>query len=157
MAEVRLGFEERKFIIKCYWKHENIMEVQRQFRRHFHKDPPTKTRRVPEDGVVRERERETIARMSSTIARIRDKFETDGTVHDVHKERSGRPRSSTTPAKENQLLETLHRSPRKSVRQMARETGIPKSSAHRILKRINWKCYIPTLIHWSTLSAVFGT
>ena len=125
MAEVRLGFEERKFIIKCYWKHENIMEVQRQFRRHFHKDPPTRR----------------------TIARIRDKFETDGTVHDVHKERSGRPRSSTTPAKENQLLETLHRSPRKSVRQMARETGIPKSSAHHILKRINWKSYIPKLIH----------
>ncbi|KAG1648987.1 Zinc finger MYM-type protein 4 [Nymphon striatum] len=30
---------------------------------------------------------------------------------------------------------------------MARETGIPKSSSHRILKRVRWKCYIPTLTH----------
>ena len=28
----RLDFEERKFILKYYWKYENAVEVQRQFR-----------------------------------------------------------------------------------------------------------------------------
>lgn len=41
MAEVRLNFEESKYIIKCYRKHENIMEVQRQLRENFHKEPET--------------------------------------------------------------------------------------------------------------------
>lgn len=98
--------------------------MQRQFRKQFHRYPPAR----------------------HTINCIRDEFGADGTVHNVHKERSGRPRSSTSPANE-QLLETLHRSPQKSVWQMVRETGVPKSSAHRILKRFHWRRNIPTLIH----------
>ena len=31
----RLNFEERKFILKCYWKYENTVEVQIQLRREF--------------------------------------------------------------------------------------------------------------------------
>ncbi|XP_036359276.1 uncharacterized protein LOC118763655 [Octopus sinensis] len=58
----RLDFEERKFILKCYWKYENAVEVQRQFRREFNKEPPTRV----------------------TITRIRDKFEADGIVQDAH-------------------------------------------------------------------------
>ena len=27
MANAQLTFEEKKFILKCYWKHENIMDV----------------------------------------------------------------------------------------------------------------------------------
>ena len=124
MAEVRLTFEERKFIIKCYWKHENITEVQRQFERQFQKTPPTRR----------------------TIAHIRDKFEADGTVQDINKQCSGRPRTSTNPNGEDQLLETLSRSPKKSIRQLACEIGIPKSSVHRMLKRAHWKSCVPTLI-----------
>ena len=33
------------------------------------------------------------------------------------------------------VIERFHQSPGKSVRQAARETGVPKSSVHRILKR----------------------
>ena len=58
----RLEFEERKFILKCYWKYENTVEVQRQFKREFNKEPPTRV----------------------TITRIRDKFEADGIVQDHH-------------------------------------------------------------------------
>lgn len=121
----QLSFEERKFVLKCYWNTENATEVQRRFRREFDKPPPT----------------------HRTIARIRDKFERDGTVHNVNKNRSGRPRTSTNPAKEEQVQETLIRTPRKSLRQTARETNISKDSVHRIMKRLRWKSYIPTLVH----------
>ena len=58
----RFEFEERKFVLNCYWKSENAVEVKRQFKKEFNKEPP---RRV-------------------TITRIRDKFEADGTVLDHH-------------------------------------------------------------------------
>ncbi|KAJ4432449.1 hypothetical protein ANN_21068 [Periplaneta americana] len=71
--EPRLSFEQRKAILKWYWRTENVVEVQRQWRREYRTEPPTRL----------------------TIARIRDKFETHGTVCDVYKGRSGRPRTST--------------------------------------------------------------
>jgi hypothetical protein len=85
MAEVRLSFEERKFMLKCYWKYKNVTEVQREFTREFQRNPPTRR----------------------TIACTRDKFEATGTVQDVHKQRSSRPWSSTSPTREEQLLEIL--------------------------------------------------
>lgn len=33
MMAARLNFEERKFLLKCNWKSENLEEVQRQLRR----------------------------------------------------------------------------------------------------------------------------
>jgi hypothetical protein len=69
MAE-RLSIEQRKDVLKWYWKYENIKEVQWQWQNEFGTQPPTRR----------------------TIARIRDKFEADGTLHDVHKQRSGRHR-----------------------------------------------------------------
>ena len=72
MAGARLSFEERKAVLKWYFKFENISEVQRQWWNEFGTQPPTRL----------------------TIASIRDKFEIDGTVGDVHKERSGRPRTA---------------------------------------------------------------
>ena len=90
-----------------------VWECYWQFRRKFETDPP----------------------MWLTIIRIRKKFEVDGTVQDVHKQRSGRPRTSTSREREEVLLETYRETPGKSVRQAAREKGISKSSVHRILKR----------------------
>lgn len=124
MSSSRFSFEEKKFILKCYWKYENIAEVQRRFIEHFSKAPPSRP----------------------TIARIRDKFEQDGTVHDLHKEHSGRPRTSTDAAGEAAVLEAFQRSPKKSLRRAACETGISRNSIHRILKARKWKCYIPRLV-----------
>ena len=66
----KLSFDERKWLLKCHWKVENV-EVQRRWRIELDTSPPT----------------------SVTITRIRDKFEVDGTVKDVLKGRCGRKRS----------------------------------------------------------------
>jgi len=86
MAGARLSFEERKAVLKWYLKFENISEVQRQWRNEFGTQPLTRL----------------------TIARIRDKLEIDGTVGDVHKERSGRPRTATTQLPPLQCYNNLH-------------------------------------------------
>ena len=61
MARARLNFEETKFVLKCYWKTENISEVQRRVTTAFQRDAQTRL----------------------TITRLRDKFEEEGTVKDV--------------------------------------------------------------------------
>ena len=65
---MKLSFDERKWLLKYYWKVENVVEVQRRWRVEFGTPPQT---------------------------RIRDKFEVDGTVQDVLKGRCGRKRGST--------------------------------------------------------------
>ena len=61
---VKLLFDECKWLLKCYWKVENVVEVQRHWRVEFGTPPPS-TR--------------------LTITRIRDKSELDGTVKKVLK------------------------------------------------------------------------
>jgi len=102
MAGARLSFEERKAVLKWYFKFENINEVQRQWRNEFGTQPPT----------------------CLTIARIWDKFEIDDTVGDVHKERSGRPQTATTLATSAVVLQHFTRSPQKSVKQCLCKTGV---------------------------------
>jgi len=99
MAGARLSFEERKAALKWYFKFENISEVQRQWRNEFGTQHPTRLK----------------------IARIRDKSEIDGTVGDVHKERSGRPRTATTLATSAAVLQQFTCSPQKSVKQCSRK------------------------------------
>ena len=125
MAGARLSFEERKAVLKWYFKFENISEVQRQWRNEFRTQPPT----------------------CLTIACIRDKFEIDGTVGDVHKERSGQPQTATTLATSAAVLQQFTCSPQMSVKQCSRETGVSRSSVQRILKSAKWKVYIPRLLH----------
>ena len=121
MAEARLSFEERKTSLKWYLKFENVVEVQGQWRREYATEPSTRL----------------------TIARIPDKFETLGTVCDVHKRRSGRPRTATSPASSAKVLEQFTRSPQKSTKQCAREIGVSRTSIRRLLKTASWKGFIP--------------
>ena len=62
---MKLSFDERKWLLKCYWKVENIVEVQCRWRVEFGTPPPTRV----------------------TIKRIRERFEFDGTMQDVLKGR----------------------------------------------------------------------
>ena len=75
MADARLSFEERKCVLKWFWKFENVTEVQRRWKCEFGTTPPTRV----------------------TISRIRDKFEEAGTIQNVHRGRSGRARVSKSP------------------------------------------------------------
>ena len=67
-----LSFYERKLLLKCYWKVEDVVEVQRRWNVEFGTPPPSRV----------------------TITRIREKFQVDGTVQDVLKGRCGRNRIS---------------------------------------------------------------
>ena len=60
-----------------------------------------------------------------TIYKIRDKFDTDGTV--ANKKKSGRNKTSST--EENEMLEALTfvNSPQKSTRRASLELSIPKN------------------------------
>ncbi|GFS58035.1 hypothetical protein TNIN_220981 [Trichonephila inaurata madagascariensis] len=69
-------------------------------------------------------------------------FEEEGTFKNVQMTHSGRPRSFTSPTREV-VNERFPQSPGKSIQQAARGTRVPKSSAHRILKRAQWKSSIP--------------
>ena len=102
MAGARLTFEERKSILKWCIRFENVAEVQHQWKREFQTQPPT----------------------CLTITRLCDKFDTHGTICDVHRGRSGRSLTATSPASSAMVLKTFTTSPRKSATQCARETGV---------------------------------
>ena len=85
---VKLSFVARKWLLTCYWKVENVVQVQRRWGIEFGTQLP----RV-------------------TITRIRDKFEVDGTVQGVLKGRCGRKRSSTDNESADAVMQVFARSP----------------------------------------------
>ena len=102
---VKLSFDERKWLLKCYWKVKNVVEVQRRWRIGFGTPQPTRV----------------------TITRLRDKFEVYGTVHDELKGRCGRERSSTDNESADAVMQVFARFPEKSLRRCSRDIGIGKS------------------------------
>ena len=106
---VKLSFDERKWLLKCYWKVKNVLEVQRCWRVEFGTPPSTRV----------------------TITRIRDKFDVDGMVQDVLKGRCGRKINAIDNESDDAVMQVFARS-LKSLMQYSREIGIAKSSVHRI-------------------------
>ena len=82
MVENRVGFEQMKFILKCYWKYDNIVNVQRWFRIQLKTDPVTRF----------------------IIEWIKDKFEAGEAFHNVHEQR--RMRTSMNVIMEKRIYET---------------------------------------------------
>lgn len=76
-----INFEQRKIILKCYWKCENTAEEQRQFRSEFQTDPPTRL----------------------AITQIRDNFEADGSVQNVQEKRSSKTTNIDKPDKARKI------------------------------------------------------
>ena len=68
---------------------------------------------------------------NSTVWNIIRKFQTTNEVEDLP--RTGRPRFMRTPKKIKATRERVRRSPKRSMRKMASEVGISKSSMHRLI------------------------
>lgn len=81
----RLKFERRKFNLQFYWKHENVVQFQRWYRRDLNSNPLT----------------------GFTISRVRDNFEAGGTEHDVRKKHSRKPRISTSHVNRERTVESF--------------------------------------------------
>ena len=122
---VKLSFDERKWLLKCYWKVENVVEDHPCWRVEYGTPPPTR----------------------ATITRIRDKFQGNGTVQYMLKDRCGRKRSSTDNESADAVMQVFARSPNKSLRQCFREIGIKKAILHRTLRAQKWKPYNPRVVH----------
>ena len=75
MADTRLTFMQKKFVLKTFWKCENKAEVQRCFTNEFHRDAPTRV----------------------TTLQILDNFENHGTIQCRRKEHSEQIRTSEYP------------------------------------------------------------
>ena len=121
---VKLSFDERTWLLKCYSKVEDVFKVERRWRVEFGTQPPKRV----------------------TITWIRDKFDVDGTVQDVLKGRCGRKRSSS--GNESWCNNAGFCAITKEVFEaMFSWDFIEKSSIHRILRAQKWKPYIPRLVH----------
>ncbi|KAI8795646.1 Protein of unknown function DUF4817 [Biomphalaria glabrata] len=81
-----------------------------------------------------------------TITRLRDKFEIPGTVCDLRKGQSGRPRTATSDESTTAVLELFQRSPQNSSRQASRESDVSASSVLCILRKGKFRGYIPRLV-----------
>ena len=121
----RLNFEERKFILKWMIKLEKAKKVQQRWQSIFKTTPPTRL----------------------TITRIANKFEKHGTIMDIHKGRSGRPRTATSANSTIQIIGHYRKFPKISTRQCSREINFKNSSIRTVLKRLKWRPYVPMLTH----------
>ena len=79
------------------------------------------------------------------IKSLVNKFEITGFVNDAP--RSGRPITVTSDEKEEQLCASLINSPQKSVRRLSHELEISCQSVHTLLRKRNFKPYIPHLFN----------
>jgi len=121
---VRLTFEERKQVLKWYFKYENICEVQRQWKTTYESEPPRR----------------------DTISRIRDKFEEVGTVGSLQTS-TGRQRTARSNDNVALVVNAFGDDPKKSVRQAALDLNLSRSTIQRILHEHGIKPYRPTLLH----------
>ncbi|GFV80887.1 hypothetical protein TNCV_3517541 [Trichonephila clavipes] len=72
-----------------------------------------------------------------SVSRLRGKFETDGTIRDIQKERSsGLAREQASSVA---ILDSFARSPQNFTLQYTSETGMSKASVDRILHRVKMK------------------
>jgi len=92
MMAGNLSIEQRKRILKQYWKNENAERVRTAWVDAFNTPSPTRL----------------------TIYRVRDKFDETGSVANAPK--YGRPRTSMTEENEMSVVVTFVNSPKKSTR-----------------------------------------
>ncbi|GAB1607652.1 hypothetical protein Ahia01_001049100 [Argonauta hians] len=115
--------EQRKWILKQYWKTENCERVRERWLETFSTPPPTRL----------------------TIYRLRDKFERTGSIHNTP--RSGRPVTVTTPENQFKVSQAFLQCPQKSKHRASSELGIERRSLGRMMNRVGLKMFTPPLMH----------
>ena len=70
-----------------------------------------------------------------TIKSIVAKFTNEGTVCDLHKDRSGWKRSGRSEDSVDMVRQAVVQSPKKSIRRLSAETNLHKSTVQRILRQ----------------------
>lgn len=115
----RRTLEERIAIVILFSEFKNCEEVRRQWHKQFNSNPPS----------------------IETIKLTFNRFLTTGYVVDEH--RSGRPITTTTPERVQQVQELVLQSPNTSVNSGAALLEISKTSYLRIMRKLNFKPYLP--------------
>ena len=118
-----LTFDQRKWLLKQYWKTENARLVREAWQVQFQTPPPSR----------------------QAIYKLRDKFERDGSVG--NKKKTGRNKTSSTEDNEITVAQTFVNSPTKSTRRAAAELAMPRTSLRRLMKNLKLKPYRPRLLH----------
>ena len=118
-----LNADERKWVLKEYWKSQNAETVRTKWVETFGTQAPKR----------------------QTIYRIRDKFDATGTILNAPK--TGRPKTVCTEYNKQIVAEAFAHSPKKSTRRVSTELDISQTSLRRIRKSIGLKPYKPRLIH----------
>lgn len=114
--------QERAQAIWWYAETNSVIQVQRNFRRVFQKDPPSR----------------------NTIKAWKQHFLATGSVVKSHGGGNVRVSEERVAA----VRQAYERSPRKSVRQAGRELQMPKSTVHKILRRsLSFHAYKLQLVH----------
>ena len=119
----RLTIDQKKFIVESMIKTNSNVYTRRQFKKSFGID---------------------ISQM--TVWRIHRKWNLEGTVHDLHKGRSGRPLTARVPDKITAVRNMVEADNKKSLRKMSAISGIAMTCVHTILKKdLKFKAYKPML------------
>ena len=121
MSEART-LEERVTMVRLFSKHENVHEVQRQWKHYFNTSPPALT----------------------TITSVNQRFNETGSVANLP--RTGRPATILTEEKLEEIQHMVDSNPRLSIRQGSAQAGISKSRYHSAMQKLQLKPYHPTLI-----------
>lgn len=122
MPQRTLTFEERKFILKCYWKHENAQRVIDSWAKAFDTDPPSR----------------------QAIYHLRDKFEECGQISDLPRKHQA---TVNTENNQNLVAQSVVENPKLSTRRRSNELGISRRSLQRILHELKMKPYRPHLVY----------
>ena len=113
-----LNTDERKWVLKEYWKSQNAETVRTNWVGTFGTQAPKR----------------------QTIYRIRDKFNATGSILNAPK--TGRPKTVCTEDNKQLVAETFVQSPKKSTRRASLELSISRTSIMRILKSIGLYVYV---------------
>ncbi len=115
-VKMMYSLEESVFLVSTYFlTNRNLNATHTEFGKQFN----VHSRKLPAKSIIQ---------------RLIAKFEKTGSMHDGKRGKVGPKQSACTPETVEHARQILKKSPAKSVRCIAQEAGVSKSSLHRIVK-----------------------